>query len=168
MREEWLAILLTSFVLLTSLGVLLRIILKALRRKGEPLPTLPDRVVLLPLGAAFPGNDRAAVDEALALLPTGSKLVLALPYEVPRATALEKATPPAEEVALLESLRQGWTSTESVILPCRSALEEVLKLAVSQQASAIFVRVLPNAESDPGAVLLQRAPCAVYLSHSPQ
>jgi len=168
MREEWVAILLTALVLVAALAVLVQLVLRALRQKGEPLPSLPNQRVLFPVGACFPANDAAALEEALALVSTGSSLVLALLYEVPRATALEQAAPAPEDLALLEALQQLTKNTETVIHPCRSALEELLKLAANPQTSALFVRLDTRMENDPTAALLRRTPCALYLSHSHQ
>ena len=169
MRQEWVAILVTLVVLVVGLATLLRIVLRSSRHKPFALPQLPDGRVLFPIGSLFAGNDEVAATEVSALLSPNSKILLALLYEVPRAIALEQAEPEEATTALLGRIQQtittGGHAHEYQIIPCRNALEEVLRLIGNQQATAVFVRLDALAETDSARILLERATCTVLLSH---
>lgn len=170
MKNEWVAIFVIGLLLLVGLVMLARIVLRSSRQKAFALPVLPDNRVLFPIGPLFGGNDEAAATEVLGLLSAESTVIIALLYEVPRAIALEKATAEETVLALQDRVGQlisagGYTS-EHTVVPCRNALEEVLRLIGNQKASAVFVRLDATPEADLMETLLQRASCTVLLSHT--
>jgi hypothetical protein len=171
MSGDSLPILLTLLVLIASIALLVRLILRTIQTHGPALPSLPSQAILFPIGSVFPSNDADAIKEACLLLAKEGKLTIALIYPVPRSTALDQAPPSQEELAALESLKTAVAPiglrVETVIQPCRSALEEVIRLATQQQSSAIYLRLDPSSEGFPHGVLLERAPCALYLSQNP-